>query len=385
MKLKTIFSVVMASAVSTMAFAQSFTLDGLSYTIGGDTAVVKAATKTAENVVIPETVEYNDGEKTATYTVKGIAASGFFGYRAMKSISLPSTLTDIGRAAFWNCSGLETVSLPENIKAIGPSIFTGCSSLRKLTVGKDLNYIEPASFMNCTKLDSIIIPEENKYFYAVGGTVYSKDGETLLNHAGSDTAFVIPDGVKTIAKDAFWYCKILKSVTIPASVTTIDEYAFYSCGLTTLSIPATVDSIGEYAFQGCRELDSIFVYWETPISITQTVFMGGTNKRVLFVPEGTLDTYKATFPWSAFINIAEQTTAIWSPTVNPDAFRVETNGTTITVTSKSESGMLEIINISGECVYTAPIAKGAALTLPSVLPGIYLVKLNGQSAKVLVR
>ena len=85
------------------ANAQSFVVGSLRYTIGRDSAVVKANNKADESITIPDSVEYSDGETVKKYAVKGIAASGFFGCTKLKDIVLPKTLTNIGRAAFWNC------------------------------------------------------------------------------------------------------------------------------------------------------------------------------------------------------------------------------------------------------------------------------------------
>ena len=55
-------------------------------------------------------------------------------------------------------------------------------------------------------------------------------------------------------------CSSLTSITIPPSVTKIEEYAFYDCSsLTSISIPPSVTKIGEWAFSRCSSLTSITV------------------------------------------------------------------------------------------------------------------------------
>lgn len=98
-------------------------------------------------------------------------------------------------------------------------------------------------------------------------------GETirgLTNTGKAQTKLVIPykiNGVKiiNIGYGAFANCTSLASITIPNSVTSIDESVFADCtALTTINIPNSVTSIGYEAFSNCRSLTSINI----PNSIT---------------------------------------------------------------------------------------------------------------------
>ncbi|MDE5886543.1 MAG: leucine-rich repeat domain-containing protein, partial [Muribaculaceae bacterium] len=95
------------------------------------------------------------------------------------------------------------------------------------------------------------------------------------------TSVTIPDSVTSIRNSAFYGCSSLTSVTIGNSVTSIGEYTFSGCSsltsvtignsvtsigwaafedcssLTSVTIPDSVTSIGSYTFQGCSSLTSV--------------------------------------------------------------------------------------------------------------------------------
>ncbi len=74
------------------------------------------------------------------------------------------------------------------------------------------------------------------------------------------TSITIGNSVTSIGDDAFYNCTGLTSITIPNSVTSIGRYAFYNCtGLTSITIPNSVTSIGRYAFDGCTGLTSVTI------------------------------------------------------------------------------------------------------------------------------
>ena len=75
----------------------------------------------------------------------------------------------------------------------------------------------------------------------------------------------IPDSVTSIGEWAFYNCSSLKSVTIPHGVTSIEYYAFGGCSsLTSVTMGSGVTSIGDSAFSGCSSLTSVTI----PDSVT---------------------------------------------------------------------------------------------------------------------
>lgn len=73
------------------------------------------------------------------------------------------------------------------------------------------------------------------------------------------TRVTIGSGVTSIGEYAFYYCSNLTSITIPNSVTSIGGRAFSYCGLTSIVIPNSVISIGDFAFCPCSSLTNVTI------------------------------------------------------------------------------------------------------------------------------
>ncbi len=69
----------------------------------------------------------------------------------------------------------------------------------------------------------------------------------------------IPSSVTTIGEYAFFAASI-ESIEIPSSVTIISENAFYKCtDLKSITIPSYVTNIGEFAFRFCKNLKEVTI------------------------------------------------------------------------------------------------------------------------------
>jgi len=95
---------------------------------------------------------------------------------------------------------------------------------------------------------------------------------------------------------------LLQSVSIPSTVETIGNNAFYNCySLSTLTIPAAVTSIGTGAFSSCYGLKEIHFLSTTPPTITNTnVFSNLPSDCIIYVPSASLNTYKTANYWSTY-------------------------------------------------------------------------------------
>ncbi len=101
---------------------------------------------------------------------------------------------------------------------------------------------------------------------------------------------------------------------IPSTVESISGMAYGGReSLTSITIPASVKTIGNYAFDDCDNLYTVVSLIPTPYAIESHTFENH-EEAFLYVPAGTLEKYKETAYWSKFENITEGT-----PEVEEDA------------------------------------------------------------------
>ena len=114
---------------------------------------------------------------------------------------------------------------------IGEYAFSSCEDLVKVSIGANTHTIGNGAFSFCASLEYIGVCAQNAYYKGIGGVLYTKDGTTLMQYpiANTNTGFVIPDSVTTIAADAFGYAYNLTVIRISDNVTTIESGAFSDC------------------------------------------------------------------------------------------------------------------------------------------------------------
>ena len=93
---------------------------------------------------------------------------------------------------------------------------------------------------------------------------YNSNSTPWDSYRASIKSITIANGVTHIGSSSFHYCAAT-SVTIPSSVITIGDFAFFRCAsLTSINIPSSVTTINFEAFMGCSSLTSVTI----PNSVT---------------------------------------------------------------------------------------------------------------------
>ena len=206
-------------------------------------------------------------------TDDAIGSYAFYECSELKSLKLPSGITEIGSSAFEGCSGLTSLTIYPGVTKIGSSAFSACTGLTSLNLPSGVTKIGSYVFSVCTGLTSLSLPSSiteigSSAFFGCSGltSLTLPSGVTEIGNSAFDgctglTSLTLPSGITKIGSYVFSVCTGLTSLSLPSSITEIGSYAFFGCtGLTSLSLPSSITKIGNWAFDGCTGLKDVSFY-----------------------------------------------------------------------------------------------------------------------------
>jgi len=159
---------------------------------------------------------YESAIKTITIpdSITVLGARAFEECRELEYITLPSGLIEIGDAAFHCCLALKEIEIPDGVEKIGNNAFFECHSLTELYIPDSVRTIGSDALAGCFQLKQLHLPSNLGSIHM--GCIDMTSIENLI----------IPEGVKSIDQGAVRNCLNLIRVEIPKSVKTINQNAF---------------------------------------------------------------------------------------------------------------------------------------------------------------
>ena len=139
-------------------------------------------------------LQYFYANFTSVVIEEGVTRIGDYAFCSnyqLESVTIPSTVTSIGKFAFAG-SSLSTIDIPNSVTAIGEGAFEACS-LFSINIPNSVTAIGAGAFRGCYNLLS----------------------------------FNFPNRLTTIENFVFWNCKSISSIIIPNSLSTIGKHVFF--------------------------------------------------------------------------------------------------------------------------------------------------------------
>ena len=363
--------------------AADFSVQGLFFSVvsPGDLTckVVKGESLYAGDIVVPGSVSH-DGK---TYKVVAVDEKAFSDCIGLTSVSVPASVEKIGDNAFLGCKALARVSIEdgESTLTLGSNdkkkgLFNGCP-LKSLHLGRNISYTADKAHGYSPCLDITSLKE------VTFGDKVTTIGRSLLCGCTGLKAIVFPERLESIEDLAFQGCTGMTTLVVGDAVKLIGGYSFSNCeALTTVTIGAGIDSIADEAFSNCKNITKVTalnpVACRTSIVDMRYVFDDNAYANAtLFVPKGSLDSYKKQFGWKQFDHMQELDPQSSVEQVLEQEIAIEACNGNLTIGALATNAQVEIFTLDGKVAYRG---NEAVIALPT--QAIYIVKTMGKVFKV---
>lgn len=247
-------------------------------------------------------------------------------YSTIGNLRLPNSLTDIADYALEE-SYIDTVTIGDSLRVIPRGLFY-MNHLKKVTLGRSVEHIMPEAF--------------TRDWYGLSFNLTINDD-------------YMPEGLRTIGRDAFRDCKIER-----------------------VRFRHNPDTVGEYAF---NRLKRVFFVDTIPPVVYDSSFMATCD---VYVPCHGADAFSAAPGWGPSFHYLESPcppTAVEDADIVP-AVVLNTVGNLLTV-ERNEAVKVGIYDLFGRCLSLSP-ASTAAISFFAPSTGVYIVRAGGKTMKALL-
>jgi len=215
-------------------------------------------------IILPTTVSSIGDQAFANSTIKSITGGAseislgnnvFYG--AYKLEIFEPKISALGQGAFYNASSINNLILSDNIETIKIYAFCNCVSLENINIPNKLVEIQEGAFAN-TKIKSLNFPKtlvtiaDIALQGIIGLETITVDSENPVYDSRENCNALIETSSNTIILGS-------SSTTVPDTVATIGEYAFYKNIKIEKIDTNKVKEIKDYAFEGCINLKEFYL------------------------------------------------------------------------------------------------------------------------------
>ena len=223
-----------------------------------------------------------------------------FGETGLSNVTIPGSVTNIGLAAFINCIELTSIAvgatnsfytsldgvlfnnqqtalieypgglagnyvMPVGVTNVGAEAFDNCAYLSGVTIPSTAISLEDQAFANCLRLTNVVVPDS---VTNLGVGVFD-DCPDLAN-------VTLSSNITSLPANTFAGCDSLTNIVIPSGLTDIGAEAFYRCSLSIVTIPASVTNIDDGVFYDDYNLINVYFQGDAP-TVGANVFLDDNN------------------------------------------------------------------------------------------------------------
>ena len=201
------------------------------------------------------------------------SAENSAGFNTCPNITAFAFGENVEKIPAYLCFGMERLTeiiLPQKTTTLGNGVFKNCIGLQSISIPLSTTTIGADAFNDCMALTSVIWNARwcsdftSSPFNASPNIASFTFGEGveripafLCRRLEAIDEITLPEGATYIGAEAFSGCSGVTVVNLGNSLTNIGSKAFYGCGLSTVSIPMSLTSIGAEAFGDCVRLKSV--------------------------------------------------------------------------------------------------------------------------------